>query len=81
MQPDLTCGGFVSPDYYGYIPNIQLAVCYDQLGEYEKANQCNEKAGAYKPNDKSYVYNRNYFKTILRETKGWKENDGAYESN
>lgn len=81
IQPDLNSGGFVSPDYYGYIPNIQLAVCYDHLGEYEKANQCNEKAGAYKPNDKSYVYNRNYFKTILKETKGWKKHDGAYESN
>ena len=74
MEPDVSSGGFVDPAYYGYIPNIQMAVCYDRLGEYEKANQCNEKAGAYKPKDKSYVYNRNYFKNKLKETKGSNNN-------
>ncbi len=56
--------GFVSPDCYGYVPNIQLSVCYDRLGEYQKAQEYNEKAGVYKPKDKNYLSNKEYFKKI-----------------
>ena len=41
----LTCtrddrrGGFVSPECYGYLPCIQLCVCYSRLGDLEKADR------------------------------------------
>ena len=54
-------GGFCLPDCYGYIPYMQLCVCYDRLGERKKAEEYNEKAGRLKPEDKSYLHNCAYF--------------------
>ncbi|MGN0803789.1 MAG: glycosyltransferase [Candidatus Coproplasma sp.] len=58
-------GGFVNLDYLGFIPAIQLCVIYDKLGNLEEANRFNEIAGSFKPNDKSYLYNKQYFKNKL----------------
>ena len=55
--------GFILHDYWGYIPNLQLCVCYDRLGDLEKANYCNEKAAEKKPKDPAIAHNRAYFKT------------------
>ena len=65
--PDETNGGFCLPDCYGYIPYLQLCVCYDRLGEREKAVACNEKAGALKPGDRSVAHNREYFARALHK--------------
>lgn len=65
MQMDQKNGGFCLPDCYGYIPNIQLCVCYDRIGEKEKASWYNEKAGAIKPQDPGYLFNKNYFEKEL----------------
>ena len=62
---DTTKGGFYLIDCYGYIPNIQLCVCYDKLGNYEKANYYNEESGKIKPNNQAYLYNKKYFDKIL----------------
>ncbi|MFP7177072.1 tetratricopeptide repeat-containing glycosyltransferase family 2 protein [Priestia filamentosa] len=48
-----------------WIPHIQLCVCYDALGNYEKANHHNELAGTYRPNDPKYLHNKEYLKTKL----------------
>lgn len=62
--------GFVQPDCYDYVPYLQLCVCYDKLGEQEKARAYNEKAGACKPYSPAYLYNRQYFESLqLREQK------------
>jgi len=47
-----------------YVPCIELSVCYDHLGRREEAEQFNELAGKYKPNDPSVEYNRRYFKSL-----------------
>ena len=60
-------GGFVNLDYSQYFPAMRLCVIYDKAGEYEVAAQYNELAGKAKPNDASYLYNREYFKTKLTE--------------
>ena len=60
-RPDEHNGGFCLPDCYGYIPYMQLCVCYDRMGDRERAAQYNEKAGLIKPDDKNYLYNRAYF--------------------
>lgn len=67
-------GGFCLPDYCGYIPYMCLCVCYDKLGEHERANACNEEAGKLKPCDANYLYNKRYFASILYGEK----NDGSF---
>ena len=63
----LTCarddrrGGFVSPDCYGYLPCIQLYVCYSRLGDQKRAETFNELAAAFKPNSPSVLHNRAFF--------------------
>ena len=58
-------GGFILSDCYGYIPNMQLCICHYHLGEYHIANECNEKAGKLKPNDKNYKINKKFFQNLL----------------
>ncbi len=57
-------GGFILPDCYDYIPLLQLCVCYDRLGQRQKAEEYNERAGACKPYSKAYVYNKQYFDSL-----------------
>ncbi len=54
-------GAFVQPDCYGYLPCIQLCVCYDRLGDRARAEDWNRRAGAYKPEDPAYRHNLDYF--------------------
>lgn len=56
--------GFIQDEFWGYVPCIELAVCYDHLGRREEAEQYNELAAKYKPNDPSVEYNRNYFNSL-----------------
>ena len=56
--------GFILPDCYDYIPLLQLCVCYDRLGDQQKAKEYNEKAGAYKPYSQAYLYNKQYFDSL-----------------
>ena len=62
---DAASGGFCQPDCYDYLPYMQLCVIYHKLGDREKAVSYNEKAGAIKPNDPGYLYNRAYFQNAL----------------
>lgn len=54
-------GGFFQADFYGYIPCIQLSVCYWKLGMRKKAGEYHRKAGKYKPYGKEYLKNERYF--------------------
>lgn len=57
-------GGFMLPDCYDYVPLLQLCVCYDKLGDPQKAKEYNEKAGACKPYSQAYLYNKRYFDSL-----------------
>lgn len=59
---DAKSGGFFNLDYGGFIPYMQLCVLYDRLGDYKRAYECNEAAGAIKPNNKNYLSNKQYFR-------------------
>lgn len=61
-------GGFVREECHAYIPWMQLCVCWDRMGEHEKARQCNEKAGEFCPASPQVKYNREYFQRILPMT-------------
>lgn len=53
--------GFRLEDCWGYIPCIELAVCYDKLGDYKQAEQYNDMASEYKPNSQAILFNKEYF--------------------
>lgn len=54
-------GGFTAPDCYGYLPCIQLCVCYSRMGRLEQAIRFNELAASYKPDAPAVAHNRAYF--------------------
>lgn len=56
--------GFLNHDHYGFIPCMELAVCYDRLGDFKQAEHFNHMAGQFKPNDASYLYNKRYFQEL-----------------
>ena len=58
---DEKSGAFVNPDCHDFIPDIQLCVCYDRLGENAKALEYHEKAKAKKPDNPAVLYNEEYF--------------------
>ncbi len=53
--------GFIQHDCWDYIPSIECAVCYDNLGDVRKAELYNEQAAIYKPDSPAVLYNRKYF--------------------
>ena len=56
-----TSGAFTLEDCYGYLPHLQLCVCYDRLGQREQAMAHNEKAGQLRPQSAAYLHNIKYF--------------------
>ncbi|RKR11781.1 glycosyltransferase involved in cell wall biosynthesis [Flavobacterium sp. 90] len=53
-----------SIDCWSFVPAIQLAVCYANINNIEKAIAYNELAGKYKIDHDSVVHNRNYFNKL-----------------
>ena len=58
-------GGFILPDCYDFIPNIQLCVCYDRLGDHCTAYRYHQVTERLKPHHPMVVHNRGYFRSIL----------------
>lgn len=61
---DDTSGAFVSPDCYGYLPAIELCVCWYHLGDVEKARAFNELAASFRPEDPFVLQNRTFFSSL-----------------
>ena len=57
-------GAFISADCYGYLPCIQLCVCYDRLGDHARAEAYNRRAGEYRPSSPAYLQNVAYFQSL-----------------
>lgn len=54
-------GGFVQPEAYGYLPCIQLCVCYSRMGRDDEARAYNQRAAEFWPGSPAVAYNREYF--------------------
>lgn len=52
-----------------WLPHLQLCVCYDRLGEPDKANEHNEIALRFAPNHPSMLANRTYLAGLLHGRK------------
>ncbi len=63
---DETSGAFILHDCYDYLPCMQLCVCYDRLGNLEKAELYNKKAGLYHPDSAAYLQNLEYFQSLRK---------------
>lgn len=59
--------GFIQEECHGYLPCLQLCVCYDHLGKTGMAERFNELAEQFKPGTRSCAYNRDYFKKKRQE--------------
>lgn len=58
-KPESFC--FTSPDYYDYIPHIELSVCLFHLGNLAQAIYHNEQAAVYKPESKAVAFNKEFY--------------------
>ena len=53
--------GFVNEYYTAFLPNLQLSVCYWQLGDRNRARRCHEIAKSCSPDDPTVVNNDKWF--------------------
>lgn len=67
-NPDEKTGAFVQKDCYGYLPSVQLCVCYDRLGDHKRAYYYHQKAQKMKPDSKAVKLNQAYFERILKQS-------------
>lgn len=65
----LNSGAFIQEECYGYLPAILLCVCYDRMGNTEKAEEMNELAGSFCPESEYYAANKEYFRKKYQEQK------------
>lgn len=56
-------GRFVDNSYFTIIPSLQLTFIYYKLGEFEKAQYYHEKSKTYDKNNRSVLYNEQFFKS------------------
>ncbi len=61
---DYRAEGFVVPDYEDFYPLVQLCVCYDRLGQTEKAREYHALAAAIHPDDPAVLHNETYFGSV-----------------
>ena len=57
-------GAFIQPDYYDFLPYLNMCVCYYHLGNLQKAITYHKKSEKLRPNDPRVLHNDNFFKTI-----------------
>lgn len=56
--------GFIMSDYWDFIPNIELCLCYYHIGDIEKSFLYHKKSSAIKPHASQVLYNENFFRKI-----------------
>ncbi len=67
LPKPIESGGFIEEDCYGFLPAIQLCVCYYRLGEMQKALSYHSLASSLRPNHPSVLQNEQFFQTILHQ--------------
>jgi glycosyltransferase involved in cell wall biosynthesis len=59
--------GITIVDSWNFVPAIELAICYYNIGELPKAIFYNEQAGRIKENHESVIHNREFFNKVRTE--------------
>ena len=70
LTPRDTSGAFVLQDCYGYIPYMQLCVCFDHLGDHKKAREYHLLARELKPEAEAVKQNQLYFDKLFQDEEG-----------
>ena len=70
LTPRDTSGAFVLQDCYGYIPYMQLCVCFDHLGDHKKAREYHLLAKELKPEAEAVKQNQLYFDKLFQDEEG-----------
>lgn len=69
------------PEYYTWLPCLQLCVTYSRLGDWKKAAEYNERVIQYRPTDSRALFNRQFLsdrmKDKVRDGEGKKLNLGC----
>jgi GT2 family glycosyltransferase len=65
LEADKPKHGMVNHACHTWLPHIQLCVCYDRLGQPDKAYYHNEMAAVFQPDNPSVLYNREYLKARI----------------
>ena len=60
-RPEYHPNAFIEADYYDFIPFIQLCVCYDRMGDHEKAQYYHKKTKKIRPDSPAVLKNEEYF--------------------
>ncbi|MEN6351389.1 MAG: glycosyltransferase [Syntrophomonas sp.] len=67
LEKPLNNRGFIDNMAWTWLPHLQLCVCYDHMGDYERAFHHNEAAAQFIPDEPQVLHNRQY----LKEKLGW----------
>lgn len=57
-------GGFVLDECYGYLPAIELCVCYDRMGKHKEAYEYHLLAKKWNPASQAVKINQKYFDNL-----------------
>ena len=63
LEPPQTLG-FVQREFHDYVPLLESCVCCCRLGEFERAADFNERAGALRPDSTAVQQNRHYLASV-----------------
>lgn len=63
LREDKEVFGFCQENCRGYLPCIQLCVCWYQLGDYDRARHYHQEAGRWNPKGEEYLKNVPFFET------------------
>lgn len=66
IKPDLKSGAFVVQDNYDFIPNLELCVCYSNLGKIGLAKRYHNLCKKQKPEHPSVLHNEKYFANLAK---------------
>lgn len=61
------------PEYFTWLPALNACVCYNSIGEMQKAYDCNQRVLKYRPKDPRAVNNEKILADALKREKGQKE--------
>lgn len=61
-------GAFVQKECYGFIPYIQLCVCYDRIGDHKKAYEYHKLSEKLNPGSEAVRLNKQYFDTLFKNS-------------
>lgn len=64
------------PEYYTWLPHLNACVCYNAIGEIQKAYDHNKRVLEYRPKDPRAVNNEKILTTALKREKGLKDGKG-----